>query len=140
MVSRDSWPAVAPARDSIRQSRFTNHESPFPTRTWMSSIVSLRQVLEVQVRVNLRRGNAGMPQHLLHRAQVAARLQHVRGERVPQDVGMDVRREATLERPALRPLLHRTRAEAPAVAADEESGFTAARKRLAPRQPRLDRG
>ena len=41
--------------------------------------VGLRQVLKIQPRVNLRGGNVGMPQLLLHGAQIAAGLLHMAG-------------------------------------------------------------
>ena len=80
----------------------------------MRRVVGLRQMLEVEVRVDLRRGDARVAQHLLHRAQVAARLQHVRREGVAQHVRMHVRGKAQLERPVLEPRLHRARAQTPA--------------------------
>ena len=93
----------------------------------MRRVVGLRQMLEIEVRVDLRRGDARVAQHLLHRAQVAARLQHVRGEGVAQHVRVHLRGQAQLERPVLEPRLHRARAQAPAVLADEERRLLAAR-------------
>ena len=55
----------------------------------MRRVVNLRQILKVEMGVNLRRRNARVTEHLLHRAQVAARLQHVRRERVAQGMRMD---------------------------------------------------
>ena len=46
----------------------------------MGLVIDLRQVLEIEVRVDLGRGNAGMAKHLLHGAQVAGRLQDMRGK------------------------------------------------------------
>ena len=43
----------------------------------MRGIINLGQMLKVEVGIDLRRGNAGMAKHLLHRAQVAGRLQNV---------------------------------------------------------------
>ena len=56
----------------------------------MGCIVDPGQVLEVKMSVYLRRADAGMSKHLLHRPQIAARLQQVRGERVPQNMRMNV--------------------------------------------------
>src|SRR5665647_2242313 len=56
----------------------------------MRSVVGLGQVLEIEMRIHLRRRNARMSQHLLHRAQVARGLQHVRGERVAQHIRRSV--------------------------------------------------
>ena len=38
----------------------------------MRRIINFRQVLKIEMRINLRRRDARMPEHLLHRAQVAA--------------------------------------------------------------------
>ena len=57
---------------------------------WMGRVVDLGQMLEIEMRINLRRGNAGMAEHFLYRPQVTRRLQHVRGEGVAQHVRMDV--------------------------------------------------
>src|SRR5690242_3580078 len=59
-------------------------------------VVDLGQVLEIEVGVNLRRRNACVPQHFLYCAQIAARLQHVRGERMPQHMRMDIARYSAL--------------------------------------------
>ena len=50
----------------------------------MRFVVYVGQVLEVERRIHLGGTDAGMPQHVLHRPQVARRLQHVRGKRVAQ--------------------------------------------------------
>ena len=60
----------------------------------MGLVVDLRQVLEIEVRVDLRRADVGVAQHLLHAAQVAARLQHVGGEAVAEQVRVDTLAEA----------------------------------------------
>ena len=46
-------------------------------RPRMRLVVDLRQRLEVEMRVNLRRANARVPKHLLDAAQIAAGLQQV---------------------------------------------------------------
>ena len=48
----------------------------------------------------------------LHGAQIAARLEHVRGERVPQHVRVDSRRRSLPLRPFVDALLHGARADA----------------------------
>ena len=48
--------------------------------------VDLAQVRAVEVRVELRRGDVGVAQQLLHDAQVGTALQHVRCEAVAQRV------------------------------------------------------
>jgi hypothetical protein len=45
-------------------------------------VIHQRQVLEVERRVDLGGSDTGMAQHFLHGAQVARRLQHMRGKRV----------------------------------------------------------
>ena len=47
-----------------------------------------------------------MPQQLLHAAQIAARLQHMRREGVPQLMRMHVAIEPLLDPPFGKPLLH----------------------------------
>ena len=61
---------------------------PALARARVRLVVDLREMLEVEVRVDLRRRQARMAEHLLHRAQVPARLEQVGGERVPQHVRM----------------------------------------------------
>src|SRR5208282_3193302 len=56
----------------------------FAFRARMRCVIHLREMLKIQVRINLRRRNARMAEHLLHRAQITARLQHVRSERMMQ--------------------------------------------------------
>ena len=64
----------------------------------MRSVVYLGQMLEVQMRVDLGGRDAGVPEQFLHRAQVAARLQKMRCERVPQHVWVHAHGEATISR------------------------------------------
>jgi hypothetical protein len=45
--------------------------------SWMRSVIHLAQVPKIQLRVNLRRRDAGVAEQLLHGAQVAAGLQQV---------------------------------------------------------------
>jgi len=42
--------------------------------------------------IELCRPEVGMPEHLLHAAQVGAPLEEVGGERMPEEVGMDAGR------------------------------------------------
>src|SRR3712207_7789233 len=60
----------------------------FPYTTLFRSVRVEVHVLEAvgrEVRVHLRRGDVGVPKHLLQRPQVAAAGEQVRGERVAQD-------------------------------------------------------
>ena len=54
----------------------------------MRRVIRLGQVLKIQPRVDLRGGDVGVAQELLHGAQVAAALQYVAGEGVAQHVGV----------------------------------------------------
>ena len=62
---------------------------------WMRRVVHLGERLEIEVGVDLRARDRGVPSISCTGAQVARRLQHVRGERVPQHMRMDVPRDAT---------------------------------------------
>src|SRR5258706_9112515 len=88
-------------------------------RARMRGVVDLGEVLEIEVRVDLGRGDARMPEHLLDGAQVARGLQHVRSERMPQHVRVHVDVESRVRGPALDALLHLARREPPARSADE---------------------
>ena len=45
----------------------------------------------VHMRVDLRRGDAGVAEHLLHLAKIGPAAEHMRGETVPQRVRADFR-------------------------------------------------
>ena len=64
------------------------------SRPRMRRVVDLGQRLEVEVRVDLRGGDAGVAEHLLHRAQVLRGLQHVAREGMAQHVRVHRRRPA----------------------------------------------
>jgi hypothetical protein len=55
-------------------------------RARMRGVVDARQVLEIEVGINLCRGDIGVAEQLLHRAQVRARFEQVRGEGMAQHV------------------------------------------------------
>src|SRR3954452_8931174 len=75
-------------------------------RAGVGGIVGFREVLKIEVGIDLSGRDAGVPEHLLNSAQVAARLQQMRGERVTQHVRMDVLRDALTNRPARHATLH----------------------------------
>src|SRR6266571_2453360 len=52
-------------------------------------LVNRSQILTIDVGVDLRRGNVDVTEHLLHRSQICAALQQMRGERVTQRVWRD---------------------------------------------------
>jgi hypothetical protein len=95
---------------------------------------------EVELGVDLCRRDVGVAEQLLHRAQVAARLQHVRRERVAQHVRMDVRRHAGGDRERLQSRADLARGESRAAAADEERRLVGVRDVAAAREPRRERG
>ena len=59
-------------------------------RPRVSRVVDLRERLEIEVRVDLRGRDAGVAEHLLHRAQVLRGLQHVAREGMAQHVRVHV--------------------------------------------------
>ena len=89
----------------------------------MGRVVHLGQVLEVQVRVDLRRRYIGMAEEFLDAAQVVARLEDMGCEGVPEQVRVDVGVDALLLRPVLDARLHGARADTHAAIADKQSGF-----------------
>ena len=68
----------------------------FLPRARMRLVVDLREMLKVQMRVNLCRGNARVPHEFLHCAQIAGALQDVRREGVAQSMWVHVGRDALL--------------------------------------------
>jgi hypothetical protein len=69
----------------------------------------LAQVLEIKVGVDLGRAQAGMAEHLLHRAKILAGFKHMRGKRVPEEVGVNGNADALLACPVGYPELNRSR-------------------------------
>ncbi len=55
----------------------------------MGLVVHLRQVLKVEVGVDLGGGEAGVAEQFLHRAQVAGGFEQMGGEGVAQQVGVN---------------------------------------------------
>lgn len=60
--------------------RRDNEWLSFALRARMRLIVHFSQVLKIELGIDLRGGNTGMSEHFLHRAQITARLQHMRSE------------------------------------------------------------
>ena len=73
----------------------------------MRGVVYLRQRLESEVRVDLCARYAGVAKHLLRRAQILQRLQHVAGEGVAQHVRMHRGAQPLALRPGAQPRLYR---------------------------------
>lgn len=74
----------------------------------MRGIVHVRQMLKVEVGIDLGGGQIGMAKQFLHRTQIAAGLQHMGGKGVTQLVRMDVAVNALLDAPLGKTFLHVT--------------------------------
>ena len=96
-----------------------------PSRAWMGAVVDGRQMLEIQVRVDLRSADVHMPEHFLHRAQIAARFEHVAGEGVAQRVWMHAPVDAACAAAAVQALLYGARRQAPSARTDEHGAGVA---------------
>ena len=48
----------------------------------MRRVVDFGQMLEIEMRVDLRRSDTGVAKHFLHRTQITRRLQYMRSKRV----------------------------------------------------------
>ncbi len=88
--------------------------------TRVCCIVDLGQMLEIQMCVDLGRGDAGVAEQFLDRAQVSARLQQMAGKGVAQHVRMHVLLESACPRQSLQPPLHSAWAEPFPVPTDEQ--------------------
>ena len=86
-------------------------------------VVHPGQMLKIQVRINLGRGDIAVSQQFLHRAQVAAGLQQMAGKGVAQHVRMDLASQAPVAGEFAQPLLHAARADARAAAAEKQGLF-----------------
>src|SRR5207342_2793798 len=60
----------------------------------MGSVVGAGQVGEIKVGVDLRRGDVGVAQQLLHSAQILTRFKQMRGKRMTEQVWIDAARQA----------------------------------------------
>src|SRR5580658_5298553 len=94
----------------------------------MGSVVNAGEVLEVKVSIDLGGRDVGVAEELLHAAQLATRLEQVRGERMAEEVRMHRYAESLASRPVSDPALHRALAEALSVPADEERRLPGTRK------------
>lgn len=62
------------------------HDALWLLCMWKRIPINVNQLLRRYVRITLRRGNAGMPEHFLHHADIRSVSQHRRGKRVPERV------------------------------------------------------
>ena len=93
----------------------------------MGLVIDQRQVLEIERGIDLGRGDAGVPEHLLHGAQVARGLQHVRGKRVAQHVRMHGDRRPGADAVRLQPQLHHAGRDTVAAFVEEQGAAAVGR-------------
>src|SRR5215472_15599867 len=84
----------------------------------------------IDVRVDLRGGQIGVPEHLLNRPQVGAPFDEVRGERMAQLVRRRQSAQAGFERVALQQLPKSLAGEWPSAIGDEKGARVAAAQKL----------
>src|SRR5689334_6023224 len=65
----------------------------------VGSVVGAGQVGEIKMRIDLGRGDVGVPEQLLHAAQILTRFKQMSGERVAEQVRVHARRQALAARP-----------------------------------------
>src|SRR5690606_27053190 len=106
----------------------------------MRSIVDVGEMLEVKMRIDLRRRQARVAEQLLDGAQIPARLEQMRRERVAQHVRMDPDRHAAPPGPSVDPCLDRALAEPRAAPADEKRPLAGGREAGTGGQPCSNRG
>ncbi len=105
----------------------------------MCTFVDAGEVLEIKMGVDLCGTDAGVTQKFLHRPQVAAGFEQVRGEGMPEQVGMHAHREALGARVARDEQLHRAAAQAPAAVIEEQGVLADRGHRRTFAQPQLQR-
>src|SRR5450631_2166826 len=109
-----------------------------PAGAGVRGVVDLRQVLKVQVCVDLCGGDVGVSQQFLDAAQIRAGFEQMAGKRVPEHVRMHMHFQAHAPSPGIHSKLNRTRRETPSAAADEYGGAVAPLQRGALPQPFLE--
>src|SRR5688500_6186962 len=114
--SRRYASTVRGARELASRSRKTVTSRSATSGSGVGEVIDLPQALGVDVAIDLRGRERGVAEELLDRAQVGAALEQVRGEGVPQPVGVG-------EHPA-----NRARVEPPAADGEEEGVLGAARE------------
>ena len=65
----------------------------------MGGIVNLSQVLEVEVRIYLGRGNIGVAKQLLYRPEITTGFQYMTGAGMPQHMRVEPSRKAAFGSP-----------------------------------------
>src|SRR5689334_12096380 len=91
-----------------------------PLRARMRCVVNLRQMLKIEMRINLRRPDVRVPEQLLHRAQIARRFEQMARARMPHQMRIDALPDALLLRTLPEPRTHAVRRQRLAAAAAHE--------------------
>ena len=102
----------------------------------MRSVIHLREMLEVEVGVDLRTADTGMAKQLLHGPQVPAGLQQMARKAVAQHVRMNVHAQSERAGALPEPAGNTTRAQPATAAGDKERRLGRLRDSCARRQPR----
>src|SRR2546429_8049823 len=89
--------------------------------SWVRAEIGVLEAIGRQLRVDLRRREVGVPEHLLQRAQVAAAGEQVRRERVTQRVRAHLLLQADPSRVTLNDLVETLAREARAAVIDEQA-------------------
>ena len=76
-------------------------KSFFPFRPWVRLIINARQMVEIQLGINLRSGKITVSQQFLHGADIARCLQKMGGVAVAHHVRRDMAGAAHTHRPRL---------------------------------------
>ena len=104
----------------------------------MSRVIDTGEMLEIQLGVELGRGDVGMPQHFLDCSQILSRLQHMTGKAVPEHMRMHMRGESRQFGQASQLQLNNPWADAFAPSPQKECCLVIGAGRWA--QPRLTNG
>ena len=91
-----------------------------PLRARMRRVVDLREVLEIEMRVDLRRRDIRVAEQLLHGTKVTRRFEQMARTRMPHQVRIDALPDALLLRTLLEPRAHAVRRQRLAAAAAYE--------------------
>lgn len=89
----------------------------------MRLIIHSGKVLEIEMRVDLRSRNVGMPQELLNRSKVTAGFEQMAGEGVAQHMRGYLNRHALLKSPMPDPHLHRPASQTLPFTPDKHRGL-----------------
>ena len=87
---------------------------PAPARARMCGLVNARQMLKVQVSIDLSGADVGVAEQFLHAAQIAARLQQMSGERMAEHMRMHMHAEPHAAAPGGDAQLHGANRQRPA--------------------------